>query len=156
MKIYRVVLLAFVLMAVTSLMAYADDMNVGTWKVNLAKSTYSPANLAPKSSSTKNEGVAGGIKTVADIVDADGKKVHYEYTAKYDGKDYAVTGDPNRDMVSVKKIDENTYDFTSKNGGKVTTTSHIVYSKDGKLRTLTTSGTNAQGIKVNNTVVSEK
>jgi hypothetical protein len=136
---------------------YAADMQVGTWKMNLAKSKFSPANLAPKSSTSKIEETAdGGIKVTVDAVDADGKTIHYTFTAKYDGKDYPVTGDPNRDMVSYKRIDDSTYDATSKKGGKVTTTTHIVISKDGKTRTLTVTGTNAQGQKVNHTQVYDK
>jgi hypothetical protein len=156
MKGSRVVSLAIVCLAVMTTVLCAADVSVGTWKVNLAKSKYNPANLAPKSSITKIVAVADGITNVTDVVDADGKAIHYEFTAKYDGKDYPVKGDPNRDTVSAKKIDDYTFDFTSKKGGKVTTTTHIVYARDGKSRTLTTTGTNAQGVKVTNTVVADK
>jgi len=139
-----------------TLVVYAADMSVGTWKLNLAKSKYDPANLAPKSQTVKNEAAADGVKQVADIVDSTGKAVHTEYTAKYDGKDYAVTGDPNRDMVALKKIDDYNFEFTNRKGGKAMTTGKVVYSKDGKTRTITTSGTNAQGQKVSNTTVFEK
>jgi hypothetical protein len=136
---------------------YAADSQVGTWKLNLAKSTYVPANLAPKSSTTKIEATAdGGIKVTVDGVDADSKTVHYTFTAKYDGKDYPVTGDANRDTVSYTRIDANTVTSTSKKAGKVTTTAKAVYSADGKTRTLTVTGTNAQGQKVTNTQVYDK
>jgi len=139
-----------------TLVVYAADMSVGSWKLNLAKSKYDPANLAPKSQTVKNEAAADGVKQVADIVDSTGKAVHTEYTAKYDGKDYAVTGDPNRDMVALKKIDDYNFEFTNRKGGKAMTTGKVVYSKDGKTRTITTSGTNAQGQKVSNTTVFDK
>ena len=153
----RTVLSLAVTVLCASATLYAADMQVGTWKLNLAKSKYSPANLAPKSTVSKFEATAdGGIKATVDTVDAEGKRIHYTFTAKYDGKDYPVTGDPSRDAVSYKRIDDYTYDATNKTGGKVTTTSHVVISKDGKTRTLTVTGTNAQGQKVTNTQVYDK
>ena len=135
---------------------YAADMQVGTWKINLAKSKYDPAALAPKSTTVKGEAVDNGIKTVVDTVDSQGKSFHYEYTAKYDGKDYPVKGDPNRDSTALKKIDDYTFDQINKKGGKITTTNRTVYARDGKSRTQTGTGTNAQGQKVHNVVVWEK
>ena len=135
---------------------FAADANVGTWKINLAKSKYDPPNLAPKSTTAKNEAGDGGIKVTVDAVDYTGKSLHYDYAVKYDGKGASVKGDPNRDMTSMKKIDDNTFEQTNKKDGKVTTTSRIVYAKDGKSRTLTTTGTNPQGQKVNNIIVWDK
>ena len=156
MKRFRFVSRVLVCLAAMTMVAYAADMSIGTWKLNLAKSKYDPANLAPKSQTVKNEAAGDGVKQVADIVDSTGKAVHTEYTAKYDGKDYAVTGDPNRDMVALKKIDDYNFEFTNRKGGKAMTTGKVVYSKDGKTRTITTSGTNAQGQKVSNTTVFDK
>ena len=122
---------------------------VGTWKLDPAKSKYSPG-PTPKSQVAVLTPVDGGMKVVSDRVEADGKKVHFEWTAKFDGKDYPVTGDANRDAVSVKKIDDYTIDITNKKGGKVTTTIHAVYAKDGKSRTETVTGTDTQGRKIDN------
>ena len=156
MKRYRFVACVPVCLALMAPIAFAADMSLGTWKLNLAKSKYDPANLAPKSQTVKNEGAPDGVKQVGDIVDSTGKSVKTEYTAKYDGKDYAVKGDPNRDMVALKKIDDYNFEFTNKKDGKVMTSGKVVYSKDGKTRTVTTSGTNAQGQKTSNTMVYDK
>ena len=91
---------------------FAADANVGTWKINLTKSKYDPPNLAPKSTTAKNEASEGGIKVTVDAVDYTGKSLHYDYSVKYDGKDAPVKGDPNRDMTSMKKIDDNTFEQT--------------------------------------------
>ena len=131
----------------------ADNPAVGTWKIDLAKSKYNPAALAPKSTTVKTDAVGDSFKTVVDVVDSTGKALHYEYTYKLDGQEVPVTGDPNRDMTSVKKIDDYTYEQVNKRGAKVMTTSRVVYAKDGKTRTITTKGTNAQGQAVNNVVV---
>jgi histidinol dehydrogenase len=135
---------------------YAADMQIGTWKLNLAKSKYNPAALALRSATVKGEAVDNGIKNVVDTVDSQGKSFHYEYTAKYDGKDYPVKGDPNRDTTALKKIDDNTFEQINKKSGKITTTNRWVYARDGKSRTQTTTGADAQGQKVNNVVVWDK
>ena len=128
---------------------------VGVWKLDVAKSKYSPG-PAPKSQVGTIEAVEGGMTLVSDRVEADGKTTHFEWTAKFDGKDYPVTGDPSRDAVSVKKVDDYTLVITNKKAGKVTTTLHAVYAKDGKSRTETGTGTDAQGRKVENVTVWRK
>ena len=150
MKRTLVVLVVFVFCSVISLSQVSAAKNMaGTWILDVAKSKYSPG-PAPKSQVAKLEAVDGGLKVVADRVESDGKTTHFEWTAKFDGKDYPVTGDPNRDAVSVKKTDEYTIDITNKKAGKVLTTIRAVYAKDGKSRTETVTGTDAQGRKVEN------
>ena len=142
------VLFVFCSVAVFAQAPAAKNM-VGTWKLDPAKSKYSPE-PTPKSQIATLEAVDGGLKVVADRVEADGKTTHFEWTAKFDGKDFPVKGDPNRDAVSVKKLDDYTIDITNKKAGKVLTTIHAVYAKDGKSRTETATGTDAQGHKVEN------
>jgi hypothetical protein len=128
-------------------------IHVGTWRINLAKSKYSPSSLAPKSTTVTNKPVGEGFKAVVDSVDSTGKAIHSEYTYNLDGKDVPVPGDPSRDMTSVKKIDDYTFEQVNKKNGKVTTTSRVVYTKDGKSRTFTTTGMTPQGQAVNNVVI---
>jgi len=132
------------------------DSQVGTWTLNIAKSKYSPG-PAPKSGTTKIEAAGAGTKVTVDQVAADGGKVHWEFTANYDGKDSPVTGNnPNADTVARKRIDANTVETVSKKGGKVTTTQTSTVSADGKTRTVTTKGTNAEGKPVHNVAVYER
>ena len=131
---------------------YAADNFLGTWTLNVAKSKYDPG-PAPKSQTTKLEAVTdGGVREIGDRVNADGSKTQWEWTAKFDGKDYAVKGDPDRDLVSLKKIDDNTIEVTNKKNGKVTNTMKIVVAKDGKSRTNEAAFTNAKGVKVHNII----
>ena len=135
--------------------AFGADVVSGTWKLNVAKSKYDPG-PPPKESATKIEAVPGGLKFTVDGVNAEGKPTHFEWTAKFDGKDVPVKGDPNRDTAALKKVDDHTFEIVNKKDGKVTTTNRIVVSRDGKTRTVTATGTNAKGQKVNNTAVYEK
>ena len=131
------------------------DSQVGVWHLNVAKSKYSPG-PGPKSGTTKIEAAGAGTKVTVDQVAADGAKVHYEFTANYDGKDAPVTGNPNADTVARTRIDAATVQTISKKGGKVTLTQTSAVSSDGKTRTVTTKGVNASGQQVNNVAVYEK
>jgi hypothetical protein len=140
----------------TASVTTAADHWVGTWTLNLAKSKYSPADQAPKSQTIKREPVDGGMKTVADGVDAQGKTTHTEYSAKFDGKDYPWTGQPNADTISLLRIDDDYYEAIWKLKGEVTITSNTVVSKDGKTLTTTQSGKDAQGRTVLNMTVFDR
>ena len=150
---FAVVCVAWGFLLALSAAAYAQDPNVGSWRVELAKSKYNPADLAPKSVTVKSTSVGKGLNVVVDVVDYMGKPLHYEYTVTYDGRDVPVKGDPGRDTTAMKRIDDLTFEQTNKKDGKVTTVSRYVYAKDGKLRTQTTTGMNPQGQKITNTVV---
>jgi hypothetical protein len=138
--------------------AQAQDPWLGTWKLNLAKSKYDPASGAPKSQTVKQEAVAGGgMKSIVDGTDAQGKPLHTEVTTMYDGKSTEVKGAPDANTTRVyKRIDSRTYEFVASVAGKVTTTARSVVAADGKTRTVTTTGKNAQGQSVNNVAVYEK
>ena len=130
--------------------AQAADNFLGTWTLNVAKSKYDPG-PAPQSQTTILETIAdGSTKERGDRVNADGSRTQWEWTAKLDGKDYPVKGDPDRDTVSLKKISDDTLEVTNKKDGKVTNTMKIVVAKDGKSRTNEASFTNAKGVKVHN------
>jgi hypothetical protein len=152
-RTFAVVCFAWGFLLALSAAAYAQDPNLGSWKVDLAKSTYDPADLAPKSLSVKSSPAGTGVHVVVDVVDYTGKPLHYEYTVSYDGRDVPVKGDPGRDATAMKKVDDRTFEQTNKRDGKVTTVSRFVYARDGKSRTQTTTGMNAQGQRINNTVV---
>jgi hypothetical protein len=147
-----VLLLVGLALAVT---ATAADQHSGTWKMNPAKSKYSPG-PAPKSTTVKVEADEQGVKIDAEIINADGSPIHVQYDAKFDGKDYPVTGIPYADAVSVKRIDADTIEATMKKGGQVTMTVTTKVSKDGKTRTSTFKGKDAEGRDVLNVVVSDK
>jgi histidinol dehydrogenase len=138
--------------------AQAQDAWIGTWKLNLAKSKYDPANLAPKSQTVKLEAVAGGgMKGTVDGVDAQGKPSHQEYMTMFDGKSSEITGAPDANTTRVyKRIDKRTFEYVQSVGGKLTTTARTVIAADGKTRTTTTTGKNAQGQTVNNVALYDR
>ena len=136
--------------------AQSADPWIGTWKLNPAKSKYSPG-LPPKSSTLVAVAVDGGFKQTVDTVMATlGLPTHSEVTAKFDGKDTPVKGNPNADTTAYTRIDSRSYQAVSKKNGQVTITSRVVVSADGKMRTVTQTGVDAQGKKVNNYLVYER
>jgi hypothetical protein len=132
----------------------ANDAMMGTWKLNEAKSKLAAG--APKNNTVTYEAAGDNIKVTIDGVAPDGTPVHSEWTGKFDGKDYPSTGNPNEDMRSVKQIDDHTLHVTSKKGGKVVLTAHVVLSADGKTRTVTATGTDAKGKKYKSVAVYDK
>ncbi len=141
--------LCFVAVAVSFASPY-----IGTWKLNEAKSKFPPG--ASKNTTVVYEAAGDSVKVTVDGVDGDGKPTHNEWTGKFDGKDYPLVGDPVSDTRSYKKVDDRTMELTNKKGGKVTVTGRIVVSADGKTRTVTVSGTDAKGMKVESTAVYDK
>lgn len=143
---------AFCLLAAASFAA--TDPNVGTWKLNESKSKI-PAG-ASKNNTVVYTAEGDSFKCVIDGEDGSGKPLHSEWTGKFDGKDYPVTGDANADSRAIAKVDAHHYKVTQKKGGKVTSTGTIQISPDGKSRTVSVHGTDASGKKTSTTAVYDK
>jgi len=150
----RTILLTMTLCFVAGALCFASDANMGTWKLNEAKSKFAPG--APKNHTVVYEAAGDNVKVTVDGTGSDGKPTHNEWTGEFDGKDYPVTGDPSSDSRSYKKVDDRTLELTVKKDGKVTLTGRIVVAADGKSRTVTTSGTDSKGKKVKSTAVYDK
>jgi hypothetical protein len=132
----------------------AADAQVGTWKLNEAKSTI--ASGAVKNHTVIYEVAGDSIKVTVDGTDNAGKAAHNEWTGKFDGKDYAVTGDPTADTRAYTTVNDRTLGMTIKKGGVITITGRIVVSDDDKTRTVSTSGTDAKGKTFTSTGVYDK
>lgn len=131
--------------------AQSKDPLVGTWKLNVAKSK------GAKGGTSKIEAAGAGVKFIVDLVGTDGTASHWEFTGNYDGKDNPVTGNsPYGNTAALTRVDAKTIRITSKQDGKVTVTSTIVLSDDGKTRTTTSKGTDVRGQPVDAVSVYER
>ena len=136
-----------------SALAQPGDPLIGTWKLNVEKST----GTSFKSGTTNIEAAGDGVKFTVDMAGTDGTQHHWTFTAKYDGKDNPVTGkSPYGDVVALTRTDPHTTRITVKQGGKATVTQTIVVSADGKTRTTTTKGNDPNGRPIDSTSVYEK
>ena len=154
MKLRNVVPILVLLFAGAMMSFAATNSNLGTWKLNEAKSKLVPG--TPKNLTVVYAAAGDMIKGTIDGLDGEGKPAHNEWTGKFDGKDYPVTGDPSSDSRAFKSIDDHSWDLTVKKGGKVTMTGKVVMAADGKTRTVTITGTNAAGKKIESTAVYDK
>ena len=150
----RTIVLTLVLCLVAAAVCFARDVQMGTWKLNEAQSKLAPG--MPKNNTVVYEAEGDNVRITVDGADRDGKPTHNEWTGKFDGKDYPVTGDPESDARSYKEVNDRTLNFTVKKGGKVTVTGRVVVAKDGKSRTVNSSGTDSQGKKFKSTAVYDK
>jgi hypothetical protein len=132
----------------------AADPVVGTWTLNVAKSTFS-AGPALKSQTRIYSQSAQGITLNMKTVGADGKETTTQTTYRLDGKDYPVTS-PDYDSLSGKQIDANTAEFTLKRAGKAVGTTRRTVSKDGKTLTATSKVNNAKGEALEDRTVFDK
>ena len=124
------------------------DSNIGTWKLNVAKSIFDPG--PPWKSETRvfEAWDTDGVKYTSTGVLADGTRVTGAFSAHYDGKDYTFTATPPPppfDTIALTRVDANTTAFTVKNSGKVVGTGTVVVSENGTIATRTTTTTNAKG-----------
>ena len=153
----RTITLALVMLCLSVSLQAQQDPLLGTWKINVAKSKFSPTSTPSRSDVMKYEPFgAAGIKLTRTTISGKGETEHENFSANYDGKDYTITGTPSVDTVVLKRIDAYTTERINKKAGKVTTTIRSVVSRDGKTLTTTTTGTNASGTTVNNVRVWEK
>jgi hypothetical protein len=135
-------------------MCLAADPHVGTWKLNEAKSKITSGTT--KFTSVTFKDMLGNIKITQEGISGDGKPIHVEWSGKFDGKDYPVTGDPNADTRAYRKVDDRTLEVTAKKNGKVIATARTAVSADGKTRTGNVTGTTAKGKKFRNTAVYDR
>ena len=133
---------------------FAANPYMGTWKLNEAKSKLVAG--MTKNNTVMYEAAGDSVKVTVDGVDGSGKPAHNEWTGKFDGEDYPVTGDPSYDTRSYKKVNGNTMDLTIKKGGKVVGSGRIVVSADGKSRTVTLNTMDAMGMSVKSVAVYDK
>jgi hypothetical protein len=136
--------------------AQTPDPMHGTWKLDVAKSKYSPG-PAPKSSTLNIEAAGTGRKVSVETVAADGTAITWGYTGNFDGKDIPITGtNPDADTIVLRRLSPTSTQTVWKKDGKVTITNTLTVSPDGQTLTIVSTGTNAKGQKVNNTQVFER
>jgi hypothetical protein len=153
MKI-KMILLALVVFFAGTVVASAQNPHMGTWKLNEAKSKFPKG--ATKNHTVVYEAAGDQIKVTVDGVDGSGAAIHSEWTGKFDGKPYALTGDPAGDMRSYRTVSRRTLSLRSTKAGKVTTTATITVAPNGKTRTVKASSKNAQGKWTTSTAVYDK
>ena len=126
---------------------------IGTWRLNVVKSKYSPG--PPLKSETRvYTREPDGVKGVVARVYADGRNEKFEYLANF-GKEMMVTGIPEYDAVTLRKVDELTSDAVLSHAGNVYGVARRVISQDGKTMTITFDRKSNE-IRIHNVAVYDK
>jgi len=148
------------MLIITVGLSAADDPQLGTWKLNTARSKFSPGPPPKSQVVTIEPNGKDGLTLALEVVNAQGGKLNVGYSVQYDGKEYPRTetgaGAVSGQTVAMKRIDPNTVERVAYLAGKKLTTERWVISKDGKTRTVTQTGTNPQGQTVNTVMVYER
>jgi hypothetical protein len=132
------------------------DPLIGVWKLNLARSKFDPGPPRRSETVTIEPYGNGGIKTTADVVDAEGKAFVLVSAGHFDEKEFPVKGDANADTYVMRRLDAYTIERTSRKKGKVTITLKRAVSRDGKTQTVTTSGNTVEGKPLNNILIFDR
>ena len=144
-----------VLMLVVASGIWAADASVGTWKLNVAKSTFRPG-PPPVAETRVYKAQPKGVKTTVTTTWSDRLSTTVEYPANYDGKDYPVSGSRDVDAVVLTRMDDFTSAATLKHAGKEIGVARRVVSPDGKTMTISYKGVNTRGDQVDNVAVYDK
>jgi hypothetical protein len=148
---------ALVVLAISTGVVFGADNSLGTWKLNMEKSKYTPAPMPVKSLTVTREVADGGVKQTTTGERSDGTAVNATYTTKYDGKEVPVTGNAPYDMIAIKQVNANSQtDERRKTDGKYKATGRTVVSNGGKTMTTTVKGTSADGKEFTQSFVFDK
>ena len=147
----RITVLTLGLVLVGVAPCFAQDAQMGTWKLNEAKSKIAPG--TPRNTKVICEAAGDNVKVKVDGIGSDGKPTHNEWTGKFDGKDYKVTGTTDYDTRSYIPAGKHSLSMTIKKGDKTVITGKVAIAPDGKTRTVTTTGSEPS---MNNEAVYDK
>ena len=146
--------LAVALFSASAAASLAASPQMGTWKLNEAKSTI-PAG-SPKYTTIVYAMDGENLKVTSEGTDKDGQPMHTVWTGKFDGKPYPLTGDPTADTRTYRAVNELTTSLTNKKHGKVVVTGRVEVDAPGKVRTLKTTSTDSAGKVVSATYIYDK
>jgi hypothetical protein len=141
----RIAVVALALSFMGAGACFAANPHIGTWKLNEAKSKM-PEGMGKNTTVTYTE-QKDKIKVAVDGVDKDGKPTHSVWVGKFDLP---------YNSVAYKVVNDYTNDITTWKDGKMVWSGRITVSKDGKSRTVTINGTDANGKKFSGKAVYDK
>jgi len=128
---------------------------IGTWKLNVAKSIFSPGQ-GPRSRTVTYQAEGQGLKAIIEAIRAQGSPNNEVLMVWDDGKSHPVADNPGYDAAAFKRVNDATIWGIRTKTGKVVQTIISVVSADGKTETVTQTGVTADGRQLYNVLVSEK
>ena len=134
-----------------------DSLQRTTWKLNVSKSVIRVGQRYASSTMTI-ERDGDWVSVHAEPVTSEGQRFSASYRAKYDGNEYAVTGDlpDGADHVAMRQVDAVTIERIDKRQGTIVSVVTMVRSQGGKILTITHKGTRPDGQPFDHTLVYEQ
>jgi lipopolysaccharide export LptBFGC system permease protein LptF len=151
----RIAVVIVALSVIATAACFAANAQLGTWKLNEAKSKLAPG-MGKNTTVTYSEQKGDKIKVMVDGVDKDGKARRTVWVGKFDGKAYPMKGSMQADSIAYKMVNERTNEITAMKDGKTVWSGTITVAKDGKSRTVTVNGTDEKGKKFTSKAVYDK
>jgi hypothetical protein len=122
------------------------NRTLGTYKLNIAKSSYTPAPNPVQDLTVTRELSNSGITQTTDGTLAGNVRFHASYTTKGDGAEVPVTGNAPFNIIAVKLVDANTTTDQRRNTGTPYRASgRTVFTHRGNKMTVTIKGINGVG-----------
>lgn len=150
----RTLLLTLTLCLIPAGTTFAQAPMMGTWKLDEAKSTIPAGTL--KTTTVIYQPVGPNVKITTDGTDLNGKPLHTVWTGKFDGRPYAINGDPTADSRTYTRVSDRALTFKNTKDGKVVLYGSITVWADGKSRTVNTTEVGPSGHTIDSTSLYNK
>jgi hypothetical protein len=113
------------------------DPFTGAWTFHSewSRLTTSP----PRSWIMRIEATSDAVNEREEIVSSDGARTVVTFQARFDGKDYPVTGSPLADTIAYTRVDPHHISGIAKKNGSISIRERVATSPEGHILTLTYS-----------------
>jgi hypothetical protein len=145
----QIILIILAAFAGGAILSAQDELFLGTWELNLAKSSITRGS-PPRSETIVNTAEPGGFRSLLAIVNDKSTSVEIQHY-NFDGNFHLSEGSDPREL-SFKRVDQNTIEQDTQRNGAITVHRHIELSRDGKTMTFTANGTTGGGQKYTNDI----
>ena len=112
---------------------------IGTWKLNIEKSTFSGTPPRSRTATFAQDGQ--NIRNTVRAIDAQGNSATVVLLHIYDGRPHPTMGVSDFDVSTYTRVDANTEIFARFKDGNLVMVGTTVVSPDGKTETITSTGT---------------
>ncbi|HXD19725.1 MAG TPA: hypothetical protein VN654_22075 [Vicinamibacterales bacterium] len=158
-RLAAVAILGLAVLAGTASAQSKDDPSIGSWKLNVAKSTFTPGPAIKGDTRSYEVNDEGWLIVTTETIQPDGRRTGVRFAAKFDGKAYPQIGRfaPTVTLITYQPVDKLTLKYTQRDSsGKVNSTNTRTVSADGRTMTIEQKTTDDKGRAVVNVELFER